>query len=117
MSEDQRNFDNRESRDNRDSRDNNRDEGGNGGRQQGGPGGGKGERGGRTFRRKVCPFLADKTIILDFKNIRVIQRFVTETGKIVPRHVSGVSAKYQRQLTTHIKRARSLGLIAPLAEE
>ena len=106
--------DNRESRDNRD----NRDEGHGGGRPSGGGApGGKGERGGRPFRRKVCPFLADKTIILDYKNIRMIQRFVTETGKIVPRHVSGVSAKYQRQLTTHIKRARSLGLIAPLAEE
>lgn len=79
--------------------------------------GGKGEPRGRGFRRKVCPFLADKTIILDFKNIRVIQRFITETGKIVPRHVSGVSAKYQRQLTKHIKRARSIGLIAPQTEE
>lgn len=79
--------------------------------------GGKEGRGGRGFRRKVCPFLADKTIILDYKNIRVIQRFITETGKIVPRHVSGVSAKYQRQLTTHIKRARSIGLIAPQTEE
>jgi small subunit ribosomal protein S18 len=117
MSED-RNYENRDNRDSRDNRDNrdNRDEGQGGGRS-GPPSGGKGERGGRPFRRKVCPFLADKTIILDYKNIRMIQRFVTETGKIVPRHVSGVSAKYQRQLTTHIKRARSLGLIAPLAEE
>ncbi len=120
MSE-ERNHDNRDNhrdsnRDNRDNnRDSNRDEGQGGGRPSGG--GGKGERGGRPFRRKVCPFLADKTIILDFKNIRMIQRFVSETGKIVPRHVSGVSAKYQRQLTTHIKRARSLGLIAPQAEE
>lgn len=114
MSE-ERNHENRsDNRESRDNRPDNRDEGqGGGGRPQGG----KGERGGRTFRRKVCPFLADKTIILDYKNIRMIQRFVTETGKIVPRHVSGVSAKYQRQLTTHIKRARSLGLLAPLAEE
>lgn len=110
MSEDQRNQEPRDNRDApRDNRDN-RDEGG-GGRP------GKGDRGGRGFRRKVCPFLADKTIILDYKNIRVIQRFITETGKIVPRHVSGVSAKYQRQLTTHIKRARSIGLIAPMTDE
>lgn len=96
-----------------------RDEGGHGRRdaQAGGQAGGKGEPRTRTFRRKVCPFLADKTIILDFKNVRVIQRFVTETGKIVPRHVSGVSAKYQRKLTKHIKRARSIGLIAPQTEE
>ncbi len=77
----------------------------------------RGMGGGRHFgRRKVCPFLADKTLILDFKNLKVIQRFISETGRIVPRHISGVSAKYQRQLTTHIKRARNLGLIAPSIE-
>ncbi len=64
-------------------------------------------------RRKVCPFLADKKLVLDFKNIRTITRFLTETGKIVPRHVSGVSAKNQRKLTKEIKRARNLGMIAP----
>ncbi|HVJ66057.1 MAG TPA: 30S ribosomal protein S18 [Bdellovibrionota bacterium] len=97
-----------------------RDENQSGRPPQGGgaPSGGKDrEPRGRGFRRKVCPFLADKTIVLDYKNIRMIQRFITETGKIVPRHVSGVSAKYQRELTKHIKRARSIGLIAPLAEE
>jgi small subunit ribosomal protein S18 len=72
------------------------------------------QRLGRGFgRRKVCPFTADKTIVLDFKNIRVIQRFVSETGRIVPRHVTGVSAKHQRKLSQHIKRARNLGLLAP----
>ena len=76
-----------------------------------------GKKGGGGYsRKKVCPFLADKTIILDYKNIKVMQRFISETGKIVPRHISGVSAKYQRQLTKHIKRARNLGLIAPLTE-
>ena len=76
-----------------------------------------GKKGGGGYpRKKVCPFLSDKTIILDYKNIKVMQRFISETGKIVPRHISGVSAKYQRQLTKHIKRARNLGLIAPLTE-
>lgn len=64
-------------------------------------------------RRKVCPFTADKTIVLDYKNIRVLQRFVTETGRIVPRHVTGVSAKHQRKLGRFIKRARNLGILAP----
>ncbi|MBS1983702.1 MAG: 30S ribosomal protein S18 [Bdellovibrionales bacterium] len=64
-------------------------------------------------RKKVCPFTADKTIVLDYKNIRVIQRFVSETGRIVPRHVTGVSAKHQRKLSKFIKRARNLGLLAP----
>jgi small subunit ribosomal protein S18 len=64
-------------------------------------------------RKKVCPFLLDKTLVLDYKNLKVVQRFISETGRIVPRHISGVSAKYQRKLTKHIKRARNLGLIAP----
>ena len=71
-------------------------------------------RGGGGFgRKKVCPFILDKTLLLDYKNIRVVQRFISETGRIVPRHISGVCAKNQRKLTKHIKRARNLGLIAP----
>lgn len=93
-----------------------------------GSGGGRGDRGDRESRpsrggggggfgrRKVCPFTADKTIVLDYKNIRVIQRFITETGRIVPRHVTGVSAKHQRKLGRFIKRARNLGLLAPKIE-
>ncbi|NCN42139.1 30S ribosomal protein S18 [bacterium] len=71
----------------------------------------------RFSRRKVCPFIMDKTLVLDYKNMKVINRFVTETGKIVPRHVSGVSAKNQRKLSKHIKRARALGFVAPLIAE
>ncbi len=79
---------------------------------------GAGDKGGRGFggrgrfgRRKVCPFIMDKSLVLDYKNLKVVYRFVTETGKIVPRHVSGVSAKNQRKLAKHIKRARALGLV------
>jgi small subunit ribosomal protein S18 len=75
-----------------------------------------GGMGGRFYRKKVCPFILDKTLLLDYKNIRMVNRFITETGRIVPRHVSGVSAKNQRKLTKHIKRARNLGLIAPAME-
>jgi len=67
-------------------------------------------------KRKVCPFVLDKNLVLDFKNFRMIYRFVTETGKIVPRRVSGVTAKNQRKLSKHIKRARNLGLIAANTE-
>lgn len=71
----------------------------------------------RSFsRKKVCPFILDKTLLLDYKNLKVVQRFVSETGRIVPRHISGVSAKHQRQLTKHIKRARNIGFIAPAIE-
>ncbi|MEO5668157.1 MAG: 30S ribosomal protein S18 [Bdellovibrionota bacterium] len=89
-----------------------------GGRSFGGGGGGGGAGGrGRFGRRKVCPFIMDKTLVLDYKNLKVVYRFVTETGKIVPRHVSGVTAKNQRKLAKHIKRARGLGLVAPLIGE
>ena len=67
-------------------------------------------------RKKVCPFVADKTMVLDYKSFKVMRRFVSETGKIVPRHVSGVSARSQRALTKHIKRARNIGFLAPASE-
>lgn len=73
--------------------------------------------GGRFGRKKVCPFLLDKTLLLDYKNLKVVYRFVTETGRIVPRRVSGVTAKKQRELTKHIKRARNIGFLAPLIIE
>jgi small subunit ribosomal protein S18 len=80
-------------------------------------GGREGRSMGRGFgRRKVDPFLVDKTLLLDYKNIKVIQRFVTETGRIVPRHITGVTAKNQRKLSQFIKRCRNLGLLAPKME-
>lgn len=100
-----------------------------GGMRGDGPrGGDRGDRGdresrggggmGRHFggRRKVCPFVMDKTLVLDYKNIRMLQRFVTETGRIVPRHVTGVNAANQRKLKKFLKRARALGMLAPKAE-
>jgi len=70
-------------------------------------------RGGFKNRKKVCPFIMDKELTLDYKNMKIIYRFVTDTGKIVPRRVSGVTAKSQRKLCKHIKRARNIGFIAP----
>jgi len=78
--------------------------------RRGGPGGGG--FGGRRFqRRKVCPFLANKITYIDYKDAKLLRRFVTERGKILPRRITGVSAKYQRMLTTAIKRARILALL------
>lgn len=64
-------------------------------------------------RGKVCPFLADKQLAaqLDYKNPELLRRFITDRGRIVPRRISGVSAKYQRILTREIKRARSVALL------
>lgn len=73
----------------------------------------------RGGRRKVCPFQADaKTAeALDYKNVALLKRFVTDRGRIVPRRITGVSARYQRKLTREIKRARSIALLPYAAGE
>ncbi|NVM57714.1 MAG: 30S ribosomal protein S18 [Desulfobacterales bacterium] len=66
----------------------------------------------RTFyRRKVCRFCADSSLTIDYKNSRTLRLFTTERGKIIPRRISGNCAKHQRQLTTAIKRARTIVLM------
>jgi len=73
-----------------------------------------GDRGGRrrpSGRRKVCRFCADKTLTVDYKDVRTLQSFVTEGGKIVPSRTSGNCAKHQRQLAVAVKRARVLALL------
>lgn len=62
-------------------------------------------------RKKVCRFCSDQDFILDYKDIRMMQSFVSEHGKIVPRRISGNCALHQRQLTTAVKRARNLALV------
>jgi small subunit ribosomal protein S18 len=72
------------------------------------------ERGARRRpggRRKVCRFCADKSLTVDYKDVRTLQSFVTEGGKIVPSRTSGNCAKHQRQLAVAIKRARLLALL------
>jgi len=63
------------------------------------------------FRRKVCHFCADKTLKIDYKDIRMISQFVTERGKMTPSRITGNCARHQRLLTTAIKRARSIALL------
>lgn len=65
----------------------------------------------RFQRRKVCPFLRDKITYIDYKDVDMLKRFITSRGKILPRRITGVSAKYQRMLTTAIKRARQVALL------
>lgn len=66
----------------------------------------------KVFRRRVCRFCADKVVEIDYKDVGTIRRFITERGKIIPSRVSGTCAPHQRQLTTAIKRARNIALIA-----
>ena len=62
-------------------------------------------------RRKVDRFLADKTLVIDYKDPSMLKYFITERGKIVPRRVSGLCAKNQRKISVAIKRARNIALI------
>ncbi len=65
----------------------------------------------RKERRKVCSFCADKIADIDYKDVVKIRKYISERGKILPRRISGTCAKHQRQLTTAIKRARSIALL------
>jgi small subunit ribosomal protein S18 len=62
-------------------------------------------------RRKTCPFSGANAPKIDYKDIRLLQRYISERGKIVPSRITAVSAKKQRELAQAIKRARFLGLI------
>ncbi|MEJ2032961.1 MAG: 30S ribosomal protein S18 [Deltaproteobacteria bacterium] len=62
-------------------------------------------------RRKVCRFCADKSLVIDYKEVKTLKNFVTERGKIIPRRIYGTCAKHQRELTEAIKRARQIALM------
>ena len=70
----------------------------------------------RRSRRKVCKFCADKSAHIDYKDVESLRKFVTESGKIMPRRMSGVCAKHQRDLAIAIKRARIAALLPYVAE-
>ncbi len=79
-----------------------------GGQRRSGGGGG----GGRFFgRRKSCPFSSVGAPKIDYKDVRLLGRYVSERGKIVPSRITAVCAKKQRVLTQAIKRARFLALL------
>jgi len=62
-------------------------------------------------RRKVCRFCADKKLVIDYKDGKLLTAFTTERGKILGRRMSGNCAKHQREITRAIKRARILALL------
>ncbi|BBP93575.1 30S ribosomal protein S18 [Bacillus safensis] len=71
-----------------------------------------GRRGGRAKRRKVCFFTSNGITHIDYKDVDLLRKFVSERGKILPRRrVTGTSAKYQRKLTLAIKRSRQMALL------
>ncbi|MBF0449458.1 MAG: 30S ribosomal protein S18 [Candidatus Magnetomorum sp.] len=62
-------------------------------------------------RRKVCRFCADSSLVIDYKDPKVLSGFVTERGKIIPSRISGTCNKHQRTLSLAIKRARTIALM------
>jgi small subunit ribosomal protein S18 len=86
-----------------------------GGRPAGGPGGrpssGPGGRGKFFRRKKVCKFCTEKIDAIPYRDVRLLQGFVAERGKIVPRRLTGVCTKHQRRLTRAIKQARNIALL------
>lgn len=69
-----------------------------------------------SSHRKGCPLSGSAAPVIDYKNIKLLSRFISEHGKIVPSRISAVSAKKQRELAVAIKRARYLALL-PYAED
>ncbi|WP_123042635.1 30S ribosomal protein S18 [Cohnella candidum] len=68
-------------------------------------------RRGRNKRRKVCYFTVNKIQHIDYKDLDLLRKFISERGKILPRRVTGTKAKYQRMLTVAIKRSRQMALL------
>jgi small subunit ribosomal protein S18 len=62
-------------------------------------------------RRKFCRFTAEGVTEIDYKDLDTLKEYVTETGKIIPSRITGTKAKYQRQLSTAVKRARYIALL------
>jgi small subunit ribosomal protein S18 len=61
--------------------------------------------------KKFCRFTKNKIKYIDFKDVKLLQKYVTEQGKIIPKRITGTSAKYQRQLALAVKRARHMALL------
>ena len=62
-------------------------------------------------RKKVDPFLKDKTKKIDYKDVDMLKNYISDRGKILPRRITGLTAKHQREMTVAIKRARQIALI------
>ena len=86
-----------------------------GGRPGGPRGAGRpgGREGGRKFfrRKKVCKFCTEKIDNINYKDVRLLSQFVAESGKIVPRRLTGVCTPHQRRLSEAIKQARNIALL------
>jgi len=64
-----------------------------------------------TNRKKICRFCENRILYIDYKDDRLLHRFITEEGKIIPRRISGTCSQHQRQLVKAIKRARHVAIL------
>ena len=76
----------------------------------------KGARPNRKSRKKVCAFCVEKAENIDYKDVAKLRKFTSDRAKILPRRVTGTCARHQRDLTTAIKRARQVALMAYTAD-
>jgi small subunit ribosomal protein S18 len=88
-----------------------RPEGGRGAGQSSGPGGQGGKKKFFYRRKRVCKFCVEKLEYIDYKDVKMLQQFIPERGKILPRRISGTCALHQRKLQNAIKRARIAALL------
>lgn len=90
-----------------------RSEGSSSGPSSGSRGPRPGGSGGRKFfrRKKVCKFCVEKIDVIQYRDVRLLQQFVAERGKIVPRRLTGVCTTHQRSLARAIKQARNIALL------
>ena len=70
----------------------------------------------RRPKKKVCSFCVDKVEYIDYKDVTMLKHYVTERGKIIPRRITGATAKHQRMLTRAIKLARQIALLPFVAD-
>ena len=62
-------------------------------------------------KKKICRFCDTRDLEIDYKDVKMLRKYITDQGKIIPRRVSGNCARHQREMTTAIKRARNISLI------
>lgn len=65
----------------------------------------------RPRKKKVCHFCANKIETIDYKDLKTLKRYTTDSGKILPRRVTGACAKHQRKVTSAVKQARAIALM------
>lgn len=70
----------------------------------------------KPLRAKVCRLTVDRVVYIDYKDVAMLKHYVTERGKIIPRRITGASAKHQRMLTRAIKLARQIALLPFVAD-